>query len=238
MGEVITSIGKQFLGTPYEAHTLDGTGNEKLTTNLHSFDCVTFIENVLALSLCVKFDRLSFAAYRENVQTLRYRNGVINGYASRLHYFTDWIHEHERGNVLRDITEQLGGVPYKKTIHFMTTRRNAYPRLSEDSTFNAMKEIEHQFATRQVFFIPKDHIKKAQEKMNEGDLIAITTTIEGLDVSHTGIAVRQKDGLLHYMHAPNVNGTITISAEPLWKYVQKHSTNSGIIVARVIEVRE
>lgn len=238
IGTVIAGIGKQFLGKPYEAHTLDRSPQEQLITNLHSFDCVTFIENVLALSLCIKSNRLSFAAYREELQALRYRDGIIKGYQSRLHYFTDWIYEHEKSNILHDITEQSGGKPLLKVIQFMTTHRSLYAQLSEDSVFNAFREIESRLAARKLYFIPKSELRKAQEKIQEGDILAITTTIEGLDVSHTGIAVRGGDGVLHYMHAPNVNGSVKISDEPLWKYVQQHSTNSGIIVVRVVEIKE
>ena len=43
-------IGKFFLGTPYVAGTLETKGAEHLVVNLREYDCVTFVENVVALA--------------------------------------------------------------------------------------------------------------------------------------------------------------------------------------------
>ncbi len=46
-------IGKFFLGTPYVVGTLETKRGEHLVVNLREFDCVTFVENVVALAwLC------------------------------------------------------------------------------------------------------------------------------------------------------------------------------------------
>lgn len=231
-GEILAAIGRQFIGNPYEAHTLDRSTSEELVTDLHSFDCVTFIENALALARAVTANRLTFDAYREQLRLLRYRGGVIDGYTSRLHYFTEWIADNAAKGILRDVTQEIGGVRLKKKISFMSSHREAYPQLAADSLFGRMQSIEGALSKKEMFYIPKELIRSIDRKIHTGDVIAITTSIEGLDVTHTGIAVRIGDGTLHYMHAPNVNGTVTISAEPLWKYVGKFSMNSGIIVAR------
>ncbi len=234
-GEILAAIGRQFIGNPYEAHTLDRSINEELVTDLHSFDCVTFIENALALARAVMSNRLTFDAYREQLRLLRYRGGVIDGYTSRLHYFTEWIADNAAKGILRDVTQEIGGVPFKKDISFMSSHREVYPQLAADSLFGRMQSIERALSQKEMFYIPKALIRSIDRKIHTGDVIAITTLIEGLDVTHTGIAVRIGDGTLHYMHAPNVNGIVTISAEPLWKYVGKFSANSGLIVARPVD---
>ncbi|MBI3364416.1 MAG: DUF1460 domain-containing protein, partial [Ignavibacteriae bacterium] len=159
MGDVIVAVGKQFLGKPYEANTLDRSDSEQLVINLHSFDCVTFVENVLALARNIKSNRLSLDAYTGELRKIRYRGGKIDGYASRLHYFSEWMRDNEKKEILRDITKELGGVLYRKHINFMTTHRASYPKLQNDSAYNLVKQIESDLATHSIFFIPKSKIQ-------------------------------------------------------------------------------
>jgi N-acetylmuramoyl-L-alanine amidase-like protein len=238
IGDLITSIGRQFLGKPYEAHTLDGPGEEHLVVDLHSFDCVTFIENTGALARCIKQNRLTLDRFRAELQLLRYRGGVIRGYASRLHYFTEWIADNEKKGIVKDVTKEIGGTPYRKTIDFMTSHRASYPGLSDDSVFSGMRQIEDTLSGRVIYQIPRSRIARLQSKIRSGDIIAITTDLSGLDVSHTGIAVRLDDGSLHYMHAPNVRGSVLISRETLEAHVKKFPSYTGIIVVRPLEPPE
>ena len=64
-------------------------------------------------------------------------------------------------------------------------------------------------------------------------IIAITTAKKGLDVSHTGIAIRLADGSLHFLHAPDVGATVTVSKETLPEYLKHHPEQTGIMVLRV-----
>ena len=57
-------IGKFFLGTPYVTGTLETEGAEHLVVNLREYDCVTFVENVVALVYLVKSQEKSFKAFR------------------------------------------------------------------------------------------------------------------------------------------------------------------------------
>ena len=234
----MTTVGKQFLNAPYEAGTLEHPGAESLVVNLHSFDCVTFVENVAAITRCVKRNRLSFDEFQNELQTFRYRNGTVNGYASRLHYFSVWIADNERKGIVKNITQELGGKSYKKTINFMTSHREKYLQLADDSVLNSLNAVEDSLSKRTCYFIPKSKIKNLQPKIPNGSIIAITADQEGLDVAHTGIAVRLVDGSLHYLHAPNVKGSVRISKETLAEYVLQHRHFTGIMVVEVTEPRE
>ena len=238
MGDVIVAIGKQFLGKPYEANTLDRNKEESLVTDLHSFDCVTYVENVLALSRCIKLGKLSFDEYRHQLQTIRYRNGILSGYESRLHYFTDWIRDNERKGTVRDVSKDLGGQPYGKTLNFITTHRSKYPKLSEASTFRAIQSAEVNLENDTMLFIPKSEIGELKHKIVNGDIIALTTTVKGLDVSHTGIGVRTEDGTIHLLHAPDVGRNVEIAAKTLEKHLQGNGSSTGIIVVRALEPKD
>jgi hypothetical protein len=94
LGEVVGSIGRMFLETPYVAHTLEVEGPERLVVHLGGLDCLTFVESTLALARCVRRGRTTMDDFRAELQQLRYRDGRIDGYPSRLHYFTDRLHVH------------------------------------------------------------------------------------------------------------------------------------------------
>jgi hypothetical protein len=231
-GDVMAEIGKRFIDSPYVANTLDEAGPEHLVVDLRGFDCVTLVENSLAFERCVKTDSMSFGAFQEKLQNIRYRGGVLNGYGSRLHYFSEWIRDNEKKHNLRDITRELGGVPYNKSIDFMMTHRDKYPKLAPDSVFQMIVNAEHNLAHDSLYYIPKEFVAQAEEKIQSGDIIAITTGIAGLDVSHTAIAVRLADGSLHLLHAPDVGERVTITKDSLSKYLEHHAKQTGIIVAR------
>ncbi|MGA7160000.1 MAG: N-acetylmuramoyl-L-alanine amidase-like domain-containing protein [Bacteroidota bacterium] len=239
INEVIVEIGRSFIGTEYAAHSLEEEGPEHLVVNLRVLDCVSFYENSLALARCVKMKKLSFGDYKAQLQFIRYRSGIINGYPSRLHYTTDYWFDNEKKGVLRVVTAQLFGEknlrPIQTPINFMTTHRSAYRQLANEDFFETIRKQETEIGKRKMFFLPKENIRKFADKIKTGSLIGITTNIPGLDISHTGIAVRVENGSLHLMHAPDVGYKVQITDSPLHEYLAGHSKQTGIIVAEALE---
>ena len=232
IGEVVAKIGASFVGAPYEAGTLDHGEKEELVLNLTSFDCVTFVENVLALARCVKSEKYEFDAYSKELECIRYRSGVRNGYASRLHYFSDWIYDNSWRNLVENPTESLGEITVRKKIDWMTTHRASYKQLHDSTQFAAIVEIEKELSQRKLSYISTANIERIEARLKEGDILAMVTKKEGLDVAHTGIAVQAKDGSIHYLHAPNVNGSVNITTQSLHAYVANNKSYLGIVVAR------
>ena len=224
-------IGKTFLGTPYVEKTLEIGEKETLVVNLSGLDCTTFVENVLAFSLLVKENKSSFHDFVSTLKTIRYRNGLLNGYSSRLHYFTDWIRNNNEKGLVVDVTPDLGGVDVQKSINFMGTHRELYPFLTDNDNFNTMLEVEAELAKETLCVLPQDEIEAVEDKLQNGDIIALATSIKGLDVTHTGIAIRQPNGRIHLLHA-SISGAVKITEEPLVDYLKKIKSNTGIIVAR------
>ncbi len=66
IGDIITAIGKSFLGTEYVAHTLEKGNKEQLVVDLSGLDCTTFLENTLALAICIKENKLTFEDFKQN----------------------------------------------------------------------------------------------------------------------------------------------------------------------------
>jgi hypothetical protein len=230
--QLMLEIGKFFLGAPYVAGTLETKEAEHLVVNLREYDCVTFVENAVALLWNIKSRQKSFEAFRRLLQKMRYRQGRLQGYPSRLHYFSDWIHDNQKKGIIRDVTAEIGGKPWRKSVTFMTTNPDLYPPLKNGASLQRMKSVERTISTRSLYSIPKKALRRLEDRIRDGDLIAITTTMEGLDVQHAGLAARVKNRI-HLFHASSTEGKIVLSKTTLYRYLMQSRTRSGIMVARV-----
>jgi cell wall-associated NlpC family hydrolase len=236
INDIVADIGKTFLGTPYLAHSLEDKGEEQLVINLTGLDCTTFVENALVFARLIKMGRTSFKNYENELRKIRYRKGIIDGYPSRLHYFSDWIYDNEKKGIIDDITELVGGKPVQFHLNFMSTHPESYPQLKDHPEL--LKEIRKQEAEinrRNYFYVPKERVGFIEKQINNGDIIAFTTSIPGLDISHVGIAVRMEDNRIHLLHAPNVGYKVQISEDPLSAYINKIKKDTGIIVLKPLD---
>ena len=237
INEIISEVAKTFLGADYKASTLENSSDENLVINLSAFDCTTFIENVIAISRCIQKNKTTFEDYLAELQFIRYRDGQIDQYPSRLHYFSDWIFNNQNKRICNDITKNLGGVPISFDVSYMTTHPDSYSQLKANDKFiPIIRNQDEQISDRTYYFIPKSSIKEVDEKINDGDLIAFTTNIDGLDIGHVGLAIRMGDGKIHLLHAPVVGSKVQISELPLSDYINKVKKHTGIIVVRLIDV--
>ena len=243
IGQIVARLGERFVGTPYAPHTLEVEGEEHLVIELQEFDCVTFVENVLALARFVRSapeamldDPMRYRAYYSGIlQNIRYRDGNLDGYGSRLHYFSEWITNKDAMGLVRNLSAELGGVPDDEPIDFMTSHPDAYRQLGEDPAFlPALREIELRLSGEPRHYVPQDRIADVTDGIRDGDLIAATSTVAGLDVAHTGIAL-WKDGRLHVLHAPLVDGVVEMSELPLADRIERIGGQDGIMVARPLD---
>jgi len=231
LGDLILAIGKCFLHAPYKTGTLEDAGKEKLIVNFSRFDCFTFVETVLALAHCFIAGTISPREFHRELKYIRYRQGSIAGYSSRLHYFTDWLSDNARKKILRDITSRLESVRQCKKINYMTTHRASYPALNNENEFKKMLIVERNISRRTFYIIKKNKVNQQKEKIKTGDIIAFVTEQEGLDVAHVGLAL-WKGKNLHLLHASSKEGGVVISAKTLVVYLKQNKKYSGIVIAR------
>jgi hypothetical protein len=236
IGEVVIEVAKLFKGMPYEAHTLEVRGEEQLVINLEVFDCVTLVENSLALARCIKKQTATFEAFTRELQFLRYRGGVIDGYPSRLHYFSDWMYDNVQKGVVSDATGEIGEAePFSKRIDFMSNNRGSYRHLSDSDNFRAIQKQEEIINNRDYRFVPKGNFHMYEQNLKDGDILAFTTNIPGLDIQHTGLAVRV-DGRFHVLHAPAIGKAVEITENNLMMYMTMNKRMTGLMIARPREV--
>jgi hypothetical protein len=233
MSFLLEKIGRSFIGSPYKSHTLETGDTESLVINLREFDCTTFVETCLALTTTFKMGGYTFDSYQYILKRIRYRNGYLNGYNSRLHYFTDWITDNSTLGYVKDITKIFDGIPYQKEINFMSNHFEAYSQLANDTTLvEGIRQIENEINKRSYYYIPKEDLYKNELYLEEGWIVAFTTSISGLDVIHTGITVRSGDEI-HLLHASSDAGKVIVSDKTLVEYVMKNKLQNGIILLKI-----
>lgn len=225
--------GLRFLGTPYTPAPLEGKGpGEPLVISLRAFDCFTFVESMTALALTIRTGERTLEAFADILERLRYRRGIRGNYASRLHYFTDWLGDNRRLGILCDVTRELGGRPLLKPVRYMTDHPGSYPPLADGLLKAEIRRAERNLSRRRRYYLGKAAIAKAESLIREGDVIGVTAAAKGLDVVHSGLAVRRK-GRVHLLHASRRAGGVVITEETLHRYVTGRSDTTGIVVGRL-----
>lgn len=231
----VLSNGLKFLDTPYKAGTLETGDAESLIINCNEVDCTTFVEYVLAMSLCpqqgVQMKESDFAC---NLQRIRYRDGEIDGYTSRLHYISDWINNAVSRGFLEDMTAAFSPFKLKLSLSYMSTHPELYQSLKKSPENVAqMAEYEKALNGKEVHYLPKDKLKPSGLPwIKSGDIIALTTNVSGLDVSHMGIAIDVK-GELHLLHASSKAGKVIVSKNTLSQMLNNSRSLTGIRVLRM-----
>lgn len=223
------AVAQSFVGARYVTGCLDRTSEECLAVNLCELDCWTFVENSLAIALAEPGD---FYDYRTHLQELRYWGGQVNGYGSRIHYFTGWLLQNEKRGILQDLTETMGGIPYRKKIGYISARPAKYPKIKDPENLRSLRTAERRINAHQWFYIPKNRVAKMEYLIQEGDIVSLTAWKPELDIAHQGFAVKI-NGRIHLMHASSLGKKVVITKQPLPEYIATQVGQTGIMVARL-----
>ena len=231
--DIMMRLAEHHLGRPYLAGPLDGFGREVVVARLDAFDCFTFVEAMMAAARGIAQGDTTFAGYMKRTEEQRYRDGSADTYCDRLHYFTEWVHVNEERGLVEDVTARVGGRAFPKQYGFMTANREAYAALADnDDALACISDVEKRLNSEiRLHFIPQDRIAEHYDRLENGDIIATVTDIEGLDVTHTGFVYKGQDGSTGLLHA-STTGSVIISPD-LQRYVQGVRVTKGIVVSRL-----
>lgn len=242
--ELMIRAAKSMLDQEYVPNTQEGR-EEKLRIYLTQTDCILFVDNTLGLVLTAQRlrDKASFEDLAQTLEPARHNQQRVEegyeGYATRVHYVTEWISRGVEAGSFRNLTDGLGGVPDTRPINFMSTHPDSYAPLTGESPSaerNRRDIVRMEEAVNRIprSFIPKAQLAGIEDRIQSGDILCFATTIDGLDYSHVVIAYRAKKGdRLSFIHASSAAGKVIIEPRTLEAYLQAHGKISGISVLRL-----
>ena len=229
---------RKLKGIPYVASTLEVADPEQLVVNLRELDCTTLVETTLALALTKRQHSDSFADYCHNLQRLRYWDGQMNGYLSRLHYFSWWWHNNKDKGIIKEVT-----LPTKYTTvinvqnNYMSVHPDRYKFLKlHPEWVDSIARMEQRYNGPDGRYLMEQYTSLSQKELSaihDGDLIAIVTTKKGIDYSHLGFAVWGKDGKLHLLNASSIHHKVVEEPKTLHQYLKEHPSSIGIRLWRM-----
>ncbi|MDP9291841.1 MAG: DUF1460 domain-containing protein [Verrucomicrobiota bacterium] len=241
IGERTATVGRALVGTPYKSFTLEIDDRiEAPSVNFDGMDCWTFFEAALAFARMLNEPRETWTpeTLLNYIELDRYRNGVCTGaYLSRLHYLEDWDRDNERRGLVSDITRSLGGNRLYGDAREMTIGWRHYRYLAANtSLLPELARMESRVTRIPIYHVPKRRVASIESKLQDGDIISITSHEPGGRTSHVGLAIRDSNGTVRFMHAssPNNYGRVVIDRR-LSDYLFEFGSHAGIIVTRPLK---
>ena len=240
IGERTAAVGQALVGTRYKHFTLEiDNRTEAPSANFQGMDCWTFFEIALGFARMLDEPEANWSPERllHYIELDRYRGGECTGeYLSRLHYLEDWLYDNDRRGLVEDLTRDLGGRNVPHSAREMSVGWRHYRYLAANrSLLGPLARMEANVSSRPLYEIPKSRVAGIESKLRSGDIIGVIgRDRSGLySTSHVGLALRTRDGVLHFMHAssPGNYGHVIVDAQ-LSKYLYRYHSDSGILVAR------
>lgn len=233
--ELMIIVAKQMLGTEYVAGTLEKVP-EQLTVSLTQTDCILFVESCLAMALNAKKGIFHPDSLCATIQSLRYRDGKVDGYASRIHYTSEWIRQGEARGIFREITDVLSGDNLSgQRFSYMSEHSDAYRQLkgnpAEVARIAQMEASLNQHTD--YFVIPKEAVSKMEHLLKDGDILGFNSTVKGLDIAHVALVYHKENGQVGFIHASQADGKVVIDEKSIADYVNARKSNNGIRIVRV-----
>ncbi len=251
-GALALEIAKQFLETKYAYYTLEQEP-EQLRVYLDRTDCILFVELCSSFAQTVKGRRIvqagdgvhyavretpsvekaepSYELLCQNIQNMRYRLGVVDGYGSRLHYTSEWLLQNQTNGIMYELSETLGE-PFNQSFFYMTTHKNVYKQLrGDEAQCAAIKAAEERLDIQAPYwFVSQKELMKdvVINQIKDGDIIMFMDSHPGLDIAHVAMACTGEDGKMHFIHAGTGLMKVAIDSRTLAEYATR-----GLRVARL-----
>jgi hypothetical protein len=239
IGELMGKIAKEFEGTPYVGRTLEHSIDvEQCTVNMTGLDCVTFFETTLDFARMLKKGGDTTAALLNEVRFTRYRAGKQGDYSSRLHYTTDWFVDNQTKGVVKILGDLPGAEPFEKKVGFMSSHPELYKQLAaHPDLLPKIKQVEEAINARRLNYVPLIKLAEAEPHLKTGDIVAVCTSDRGIDIAHTGLVIRDAEGVPHFMDASSSKSKMKVTLEPgrISESLRSSKSWIGAMFARPLE---
>ena len=201
---------------------MSSSNPEELVADLTSFDCVTFIENSLALIHAAGDE----SGYRTALVHFRYAGDSVQ-YEKRYHYFSDAMRQ--LGYPLLGTQDMLQKLP--KSFSFLSN----YLASKQHGQINLalLRSRESELAKRDFYFTPNALVDRLLPLLESGDLVGLVSKNPAIDFLHTGMVYR-KDGKVYLLHASQEFKRVMVSNQTLGDYLKTHRQFIGVSAFRPI----
>lgn len=217
----LTAVVHQSLGTAYADGPLgegpDGAYDSDPLIDLARVDCVTFMEQSIALAVGTTYDEAF-----DRLQQIRYVDGVID-YEHRNHFFvTDWL---ANNPFCIEITGDLGAPT--KQITRTISRKGFFERVNAPELGHTTADV-----SETLTIVPSKHVDDAEAAISSPAIVVFVGKVDWLFALHTGLFIPDADGGGTLYHASSKSGEVV--AADLSDYVaEQRGRYLGIAVYRV-----
>jgi hypothetical protein len=232
LGRLIVRAGRLQLGRAYRDPPQTAQ-QESLQIDLSTFQCVSFVESTLAVERCTWKRQQTAECFVDEVTRFRYRDGTMDGYGSRLHYFSDWLEDNTERQRLTDVSTALGGRPEPFVFNYMSRHPGRYPAMSTDGVADQIAAAEQRLSASPRIVVDRRTAKRTESALEPGDLIAIVSSKHpGLLIRHAGFVDPGARGQPRLLHASSHQKRVMVRRDSIAQYLAARPDRRGMVVAR------
>ena len=213
-------IGQFFIGAPYLANRLSKSNPEKVYFSFADFDCITYVENVLALYNS-KGNRIKFS---EKLIKIRYNDSI--SYENRNHYLTSALEKLVKLNILTPMNNPFNSKSVFKSIDYLSEHVN---NINIDKS--KLMKIEKSISSRPIYYFDSMNDSDTYNLIQNGDVIAFLSSRNDLDFKHVGF-VYIKNNKRYILHASQEKKVVCISDVTIDQYLSNNKKIKGFQIYR------
>jgi hypothetical protein len=213
-------IGQYFIGVPYLANRLSRSNPEKVYYSFNDFDCVTYVENVLALYN----SKGNYMRFKENIIKIRYNDFI--SYENRNHYLISGLEKLVKLNILTPINNRLNSKSVLKTINYLSEHVN-----NKHIDRLKLMTTEKSISSQPIYYFDSISDLDKNNPIQNGDVIAFVSSRNDLDFKHVGF-VCIKNNKQYILHASQEKKVVCISDVTIDQYLLQNKKIKGFQIYR------
>jgi hypothetical protein len=216
-------------GTPYRRFPLgegpQGKYDRKPLVDFARADCLTFCEQILAMTLAEHYDEMF-----QFLQRLRYRSGVID-IRGRNHFtVSDWLPNNSW--LVEEVTTEIGGEFCVDMTKLIDRREVLRKKGVAEKELAAIPPAEMQT----LKYIPEAHLPAIKSRLRGGDIAVVIQSRPGIFAAHLGFVLRDSTGRIFFRNASARRGVKKVVDEDfdaLVKFLRRNPSWVGMVFMRV-----
>ena len=230
----VRAISHRFLGTRYQLDPLGEGAQARIDRDpivrFDRVDCLTFVEQVLALA-----QRAGLDAAITLLQRYRYTDGEIRWRKRRHLMELQWLPQLTRAGALVDVTAAVGGEATR--IARRTVTRRHYP--GGYARFKRRMGAAVPTGDIALAYVPPTALRTRLSALPAVTLLALvrkTGRLAPLFIKHVGLVLKDgPGGALVFRHAIHIQGRVV--DEPMEKYLARHAKDPKTLGFHIVELR-